>query len=674
MADISKGLDDVSRKLNTVEAQVQRTGGGLRVEGLRRTGGALSQLGLGEVGGVVSRAGDIGQIVKEGNALIGALGPLAPVMAGVAGATLGVQIGMKVLGEELSGSKKALDAATAGLQAYYQAVQNGTTESLQNQLKALRQKNDAEMQELEVLKAARDKGFQAAQTAYGDLGARILVGIGQAEGTFKALDDRIAELEKSTTVTGGQMAALDRAIQSTAVAANDAADALKAQQAEQLRIAEYNAQIDRQRLQDAKLTSEQGRQRVKDLQDELKVVQDEMAAIEGLTQTNDDARKKYEELKDRASALSGEIHTLTTELIPAAKAAEGFKDALDKIKTLGQTLSDAARRAFEWAGKELEDRDKRLADLAQRHNADVQAVEERSLQQRAEIQKRYNDKLVELARNLADEAAASLRRLEQQQADLATTFGRDEQKAQREASYQLLEQRIKAAREDEKAARDHYQRLAEIRQSAADREFDLILNRDFLGLFQSRRQTGRDLERENAQYNEQRQQRQQALEQQIQDDARNFERQRQERLIAYQQQLADAKLAYQRDLAEQRLKYNQERMLAGQQRNQDLRDLQSKTVNELRLKQQSYDAELRLAAMYGQARINAEAKIQQALVAQAEQRLRALGVPSVSGGSFAFPVTNNNSRTTSNVFNFPTSIDPRSVTGQVLNILRRIIS
>lgn len=641
---------------------------GLRVEGLRRTGGALTQLGFGELGGAVRQVGDVGQVAKEADELLGALGPLAPVLAGVAGAAIGFQIGLKILDAELADGKKALEGAVAGLDAYYAAVSKGTTQSIAQQKKALEDKNKAELAELEQLKSARDRAFQSEQKA-GDLGARILTGVGDLTGAFKPVGDRIAELEKSTLATSNQLVGLDNALKSTGVSANDAAVALKAQQSQLMQDLDISVQAKRQELSDSKLSSEQMQNRVKDLKDEQAIIQSQLQVLEPLIATNDEAKKKYEALQSQMTLVNTEIQNLTGSMIAAKKASEDFNAGVQKLKDFGQTVADAAKKALAVAGKELDARDAREAAIQKKFNDDQLSIKTKSLEQQAAIQGKYNDKLVELARSLADEASASLRRLEQQRADLATSLGRDEAKSVRDANDKLLTDKITAARADEKAATDHYRRVADIQKAAQDREFDLIANRDFAGLFASRRQTGIDIQGENTSFSRTQQDSQKNLQQQQEDQARSFDIQRRERLIAYNQQLVDAKRSYDRDIAEQKRKNAEELKIASETRTKDLQSLSSKTAAELRIKSQAYDAELRMASLYGQARINAEAATQRGLLAQANQRLSAL-TSGASGGTYMTQntTTSNNRSVQVNANGYGAN----EVGNQIVNYLRQI--
>lgn len=386
-------------------------------------------------------------------------------------------------------------------------------------------------------------------------------------------------------------------------------------------------------------SSEQVNARIDAIERERKAIQDGLPTLDALGESNEEARKKAEEYRKQLDKLNEEQGQLTSNILPLIEARE----AESRVIEVQKKFNDEAAKIEE------QDTQARTAAL-QKKNDSLTDIERKSLETRADLQGKYNNSLVDLARKSADEAADTLRKLEQQRADLSTSLTRDEQKSDREAADKSLELRIKAAREDERANREHYQRLEDIRRAAQDREADLILNRDFLGLFQSRRQTTRDLESENTNFVNKQTEASLARQQEAQDEQRAIEIQRRERLIAYQNQVqdlrtatareieqqhlaqarqeAEAQLAYEREIAQQRVakerQINELKISYGR----EIDALNAKTLLERTKLQVTYDQELALAASYGKARVDNERKVQEALLAQARSRLAAL-----NGGS-----------------------------------------
>jgi hypothetical protein len=611
----------------TAETLQKKTGGGL--QGLRRTGSALNQLGLGELGRPVQIAGDIGQVAKEADEVIKSLGPLAPALSVVGGAVVGWEVGLKVLDLELDGIKKTTAGAVTGLEAYYKALETGTTESIQNQLKALQNKNRLELAELQQLQDARNNAFISEQHTFGgDLAARVKFGLGEAAGAFKPVDERIKQLTDSTAGASGQISALEQALKSSGVATNDAVEA--EHKLAQARLSGLDEELQRElkieQLKRSGASSKTIQELLDASQQEAASIRDRIPALEAEAKASKEGESALEKYNDRLKQLTADAKAFQ-ELLDQQKGKEIAAGWIKDIITLPSKLikgveTSPLKKALDKQVQDVVDRDNRLADVQQKYNNATKEAEQKSLEQRAEIQKRYNDRLVEIARQAADAAQQATERLVQQQQDLATGLGRDLDKINRDAQYKELDIRIGAAREDEKATRDHFQRLEQIRKEAADREFGLILNRDFLGLFNSRRQTTRDINGANSDFNSQTNERRTAQRQQFDDLRRSIERERSERLIAYNQQMDDAQKAYRREMVQAEQARRNELQRASEQRQHDLADLSQKLRNERTLRYNAYVEELKLANTFGKARVDAERKIQEALLAQTNAMLR----------------------------------------------------
>ncbi len=150
------------------------------------------------------------------------LAPLAVLLGGLA-------IGVKLYNDSLEESTKNLEKARVALDSYYKAIQDGTTDSIQKQLDTLKTQKASVDAEVRTIQAALDKGFQsAAQQFGGEFGAKLATAaIGATSEEFRKLGDRANELKKQSGDLDGQMQGLTTAMGSTAVSANDAAEAEK---------------------------------------------------------------------------------------------------------------------------------------------------------------------------------------------------------------------------------------------------------------------------------------------------------------------------------------------------------------------------------------------------------------------------------------------------------------
>ncbi len=631
-----QGLDDLRGGL---------MGGG---SGGGRFGSALGLLGPGVSTIKGLQSGDAGQaalgvarLAPGITELVGGVGKLAVLAPVAALSVAGIALALDNFNKQTEPGRKALERATASVEAYYDAIEAGTTESIDAQLKSLKRRNELELEELKLLENARSKAFGEAQKQVGDLGARLGFAVGGATGQFTALDERIAALKKSTTDAQGSIDGLTRAQSSNAVAANDLLIA-EEKLAEERKLAanEGIARETEARRLLRTATSEQVKELIASGNDEIAAIEKQMEAVKanGLVQTSQ--LKLYDELNERLEKVKVKNKEYADSILPIIEATEKAKAAFKKLFS-GDIIPPEAKKAWEdlservkQATAEAVARDKALVQTQAKYEDDVTRLQESGQQRRAEIAGQFNDKLIDIAREAADGAAKALRDLQQKRSDLALQFTRDDEKAQRDAAMSEIDIRIGAAREEEKSFRDHLRNLEKIRADAQDREFELIMNRDFAGLFFSRRQTGRQLTDASQSFSSERQERQIGTRDQIDDLRRSIQNERNERIIAYNQSLQDAQIAYTR----QRQEDNRQRQIAIREaqiaRNRELQSLTQSINAQLQARYRGYREELRLATLTVQARIDLEnAILQRAKKAAAEAQPT---VKRVGGGTPTF--------------------------------------
>lgn len=602
-----------------------QSGGGFGVEGLRRTGGALTQLGLSGPGSAISRVGDIAQVGKELGNVGDAIGKMGIstgqllAVAGPVGLALGaVVVAFGLFNDAIKEAQKNVESAIAATQSFYDFLaKGGTTKDAQARVKALE----------DIEKPAREAQLKAARDALNN----GLAQYGLQPGTARQIADKLPGLgllydnldkaEKNLTDVNNTLGSFEGALKGTDLAANDARAALEKQVEAYAKTADDQVRIQ----QEANQLISGGSKKAVD--DRIRALTEEGNAIKGqlrdfpevLLQT-EKGQQLYTQLAERLKSVNGELDTLKTKV----KGIVDAKDALDKF-------FEGLKKNADRIAKEVNERNDRVAATQQKYEDDVARIEEQSLAKRTEIEKQYATKLVDIARKAADDSAAALQKLQQQREDLATSLGRDLSKDERDAAVKRLDIQINAQREETRAYQQHQRELEQIRKDAYAREVGFLLDRNFLGLYQSRLQTSRDIERSNEQFTGDRGTRREDIANQLQDLQRSIQQQRQERLIAYQQQLQDAQTAYKRELQLVQQRRIAELELARQTEQAALRDAQNAATNELRIRKAAYDKELQLVSLYGAAYVAANDKIQQALITRAEQRLAMIN--GASGGS-----------------------------------------
>jgi polyhydroxyalkanoate synthesis regulator phasin len=427
------------------------------VRGLKQLDQALEPLVLkvaesgGLIGGLVDKFGGLISVTTGlGTGLSGVLAIALPVV-GILGA---VAVGLKLFNDKLEASKQGLQAAVAGLKTYYDAIQQGTTESINKQIAALKAKNEAEQAELKTLQDARRPSLEAALKD--PLGAE---GIAFLTGQFKGMDDRIAELQKSTAKTSNEIDGLNRALGSTQVAANNAAEAQKATEAQDrafIAHKERNAEIDAQ-------ANEQILEEENDFHEKRE--QFEKEYVKKITKFDADESKRHSRaVSDADKQIQAVRDNAATREVQAA-------EEIDKIKTTAQKdeLRALADHQREMADMEREHKEN-LLEAASR--LDARAVfeelknfgirkgqtEDNFKAQRDKDREATQDHIRSITERVAADNAADAARIEK----LRATFAEEEAVRQDEARAHREELIQQGREESAQLDRQHADRLAKI--------------------------------------------------------------------------------------------------------------------------------------------------------------------------------------------------------------------
>jgi hypothetical protein len=570
----TSGVDKLARGLTDLKTDVRGAGqeadaaanklsklgdeagnGSIKLEGLRRAGSALSQLGLSGLGGGLSQIGDMAQVAKELAAITDVAGPASTGLTAMAG-SIAAAVGPAVaVAAPLILLKGILDNLQAAADAAAKAQKEQFDLEKENLDRKKKVEEDARTATLATLRQ-REKDLQR------DL-----------DDTTALLADKQKERAENDRKYAELGAAFNPEARGKLKAANEELDK---------EIQELGARL-------KSLGQDMGDVVVKE-KPLVQARQDDESATKRLTKAHQDqAKAARDAAAEEEKAIDMAVRARNRNLESIRKEIE--------MRERSNVRTDSPQL------KELTDSEDRQIAVIQRYNAEKERIDQQSLEARANIEKKYADKLVDIARQAADERAAALRKSEQALADLLTSFVRDEEKAARDLAASQLEAQISAERDEAKAYRDHQHDLERIRKAAQDREFEMIQNRDFLGLFNSRRQTSRDIESSNDDFMRERNERRIALAQKLEDLKQNAARERQEHLIAYQQQRVDAQQAYQREMVEIRRKNDAELRLANQAHQRELSDLNAATRARLTLLRSQGNREMAEARLVGDTRI-----------------------------------------------------------------------
>ncbi len=535
-----------------------------------------------------------------------------------------------------------------------------STKRIKRELKELDDKSKQSINRLESLTQSAARSLSGLGLgALGDVGG-VASDVLQLKGAFQDIQKTVKEVDGGligvagsfasvalpVAVLTGSLALLKGIMDNLQSSAQKAAEAQRAQfeamkEADERRFAAEKeartktAEANQQEISDVEKQLGDLSKRRADLQAERRKVNEAFTALGGALNPGERSRlgalgqeldKQIQETAEAYTKLSKRLGELVVVVDPLIEKRDKEEAATKKLTAAWDEMAEAMRNvddrtrqasmniinarlnsqteAEEKAAKDRADAEDRVIDATRKANADIESIETRSLEQRARNQDQYNQRIVDITRQAADAAASALTTLTQQRQDLATELSRDFGKAERDARAQELDIRIDAQREEARSLREHERNKQRILEDSRDREFELILNRDFLGLFNLRRQTGRDLGRADTDFVAQRQERQIAGNDQLSDLRRQLVQERQERLIAYQQQLADAQLSYNRELQQIAQRRAQELLIVAQTRNAELNQLRATTTAALTLRRNQAAEEIRTAGLVGQARIN----------------------------------------------------------------------
>lgn len=597
--DDTRAIDDLRKSLTGAASDAEdlskKTGGGFGAEGLRRTGGALTQLGLGEIGQPIARIGDITQVTKEfgkltdgiteaGNAttpLIGGLSAGTAAFGAMAVAAVGFTLAVKNFSDTIQQAKTALDAAIAGQETYYKAVQTGTTASIQAQITALQQQKAT----ADALIANLTPALKSAQAQAAQLGDVVGVGgltrkIDETIGASKDLQDQLDKQNKISTDAQAQIDALNRALKSTEVAAQDAtaaivaqADAVKAQY-----LQDYN---------DSQLSVDAGKKKAEQIKATIEADSAEIEALKASGDQSKETQDKIAALTKEAFALDDELQKLNNTFIPAAQHA---KELADKLSAADKAMTERADAQSKADDKRVQD----MATAVAKADDDIAKITEQGLQKKIDIEKKYQDALLQAATRAAQQAADDLQKLYDQRAQNEVSFQRGEADAQAKAQYDQLGAQIKYQEETVKSYQDHLARLQDIQRNAQQQNVQNILDRNFLAIFQNQLSTSAAMQNENIAFGRSERDRAQQEQAAQADNQRQIAFDHQQRLIAYERANQDARTQYEIQIRDNQIAEQRSIEQARRAKTQELSDLSAATNQALSIRRQGLIAELQL--------------------------------------------------------------------------------
>lgn len=190
-------------------------------------------------------------------------------------------------------------------------------------------------------------------------------------------------------------------------------------------------------------------------------------------------------------------------------------------------------------------------------------------------------------------------------------------------------------REEARSAREHVRNLQKIREDAQQQETDLLLNRDFRGLFSLRRQTTQRLREEDQSYQDQRSERRIALADELQDQIDQYARQREQRIAQYEQDQKDAHAVYLQERREAQRETAQKILDTRNAHTQELTELRQNLTQGLLMRRQAWIQELQTQSQTAQQQVTLEQQKQTALLTIARKALASVNGLTGGGGGLS---------------------------------------
>jgi hypothetical protein len=553
-ASAAKGADELSKRLKVI-----RTGyGDLRKELLlldteaaksaaaRKVADLREEVSARAAGTVRKGLFDSAQLAAQGNvkgaanvavntaqaaAANASLTSVVGAFGLIGGAAIAVAVASRQFFQILDQGKAAVTAAANSQRLYYETLTEGTTTSIQDQIKAQETQKSVTDQTIRDLENARNIAAQSGGV-FGD----FLVRVGDLTGYMGGVSaDEIQRLKDESLQLQFNINALNSAMQSSEVSAND------------LKIAEEKLAEERKKLNDflvsdsiraatveldyrrqfnsySKQSADQLRDSAAALQQQITDQEAYIAMLETTTGNNEQLAQAMNAAADQLAVLK-DLHTAVTgTLLQNALAEERrlkvIKDstsAIEEATQIRQSISDLQKQQSEV----LEER--RRADD---RNAQVKALQDRIATAKAvEAEQERTARLAKLRADAVKQEGADRAKLNTNVKKLNDNFFANELKAH--AEFRLSEQRI-----NDKAALERVRKL----QDLEDELSDLAAGGDVVAFIRAQRQGLKDINRTDEDQGVERRQR-----------LEDFQLQRQEAADARNAQVRDLLASFEED-------------------------------------------------------------------------------------------------------------------------------
>lgn len=439
----------------------------------QRAAGAIGLGGVSEISGIIDDVGDFTKAIGESGISAGK----AALSLGLAGGALAaIAIAVKVFSDNLDKGARVVQQAADSVGVYYKAVQDGTTESIQDQLKAAQAQKKLVDDQIATIENARSKAVSG-----NDIIGKVAFAAADALGKLPKTDELAQEAAKAQAEIDG----LTRALNSSEVAANNAAAAYEAESKAILAsLNEQASQTLRFRQAEASLEDQSAdslEKRAKSLKDEIKNTTEYLHTLESTGEPSEELDKAINQTMLDLQLMTGTLDKIEKTALPAAKANEAY----------AKSLKDAQSAADEYAktSKAISDLDaaraKQLADQARAdsRNRQISALETQiAAAKEQEAEQERKAKIVDLREKAGQEEIEAAAKNAADERKINADFMAESLKAQRSFA---LEQ----SRSEEDFGRERLRKLRDLTASLSE----LAAKGDISGFISTQRSGVNDL-------------------------------------------------------------------------------------------------------------------------------------------------------------------------------------
>lgn len=602
---------------------LREAGGAIYLEeGLKRIAPLMEQLGNAAAASAPELVSTVAGITGMTASSVGLLAVALPVAVAVAA----LAVTLKLFIDRMEEGHQAVAAAESRLEAYYKAIQDGTTESINLQIKDLEAKKAVADAQMKINEQALANAQAQDQKLGGIFGSQV-TGIDTLIGPSKDLLATYNEQKKTSDALNAQILGLNDALNSQGVATNDARIAAekmwKIMDDAALKSADdvKNTVLQNQQDQDMANKGEVDSAKNKSAQLKEQLAANDAAYVDLLkngdknSQAVQDQLRKYSEEHNK---LAAEIGQLDTVIIPAA---QHVKDHADALKAETDAL-DAANKAHDTYTKAVTDTETQLAnqkaDAATKEKEQEDALTVGSIQdtyQRTQIALAESRKETDLAQSTANAIADVRTKLGQKEIADLTNYNRQLFDDQTKYQEEVQKDRTGTYRQERDALQSHLQKLADIQNKQANDQQDALLNRNFLALAKVQQGHQGEVDAENQAYARKQAANEQHLQDELADLATHQAETRTQQFVEYQRRLVDDRLHAQQEIDQKNTEEQRKIATLRLSENQQLQDLTTAETYKIQILRQGFAQELALYELQAQRRIQvAEQAEQQAKI------------------------------------------------------------